>query len=133
MSEPMCVPPEQVDLCWHVVRPMIDAAYAEADEIMPAELQDHLREGKLLLWVSVDDGEITGTLITALLRQRSGLACKLVACGGRGGEWTSRCARIEAYARDEGCGKVFAEGRVGWPRVLPGYKTKRVVMEKRLD
>lgn len=127
----MCVPPGDVAVLWHVVRPMIEAAYAKVDEYPPVDLLEGLNEGKLLLWVSAPDGEIATALVTALLPRPSGLTCKLMVCGGELVEnWHGQ---IEAYARAEKCMKISAEGRPGWARVLPDYVVKRVILEKRLD
>jgi hypothetical protein len=44
--------------------------------------------------------------------------------------WRDCEDQIVRYARAEGCVKVVAEGRNGWARVLPGYHTARVYLEK---
>lgn len=130
---PMCVPPEHVAAVWPDVSALIESAYAEVDEFMPTGIPDALVEGRLLLWISVRNRAIDAALLTALLQRPSGLACKLmVAAGVGGGEWAVWHQRIESYARAEGCVKLFAEGRPGWGRVLPGYQTKRIVLEKRI-
>lgn len=131
---PFCVAPANVSALWRVVEPMIQRAYTEVDEFAPPDMFAAFERGSLLLWVAPRDGDIGAILVTALLPRPSGLACKLVAAAGIGaGEWASWHRRIEAYARAEGCAKMFAEGRVGWGRVLPGYATKRLVLEKRLE
>lgn len=111
---------------------MIERAYAKTDEFMPADMLDGLKLGKLLLWISAPDGTIIAVLVTALVPKPSGLACKLMACGGtamsvwlRGGH-----EQIEAYARAEACATIQAEGRPGWARALTGYGVKRIVLER---
>lgn len=118
---------------WPIVEPMLRAAYQEVDELMPEDLPDALSEGKLLLWISAPNGKILAALVTALLPRPSGLACKLMVCGGVSMEiWLGGHAQIEAYAKAEGCATLSAEGRVSWGRILPGYEAKRVILEKRL-
>lgn len=130
----ICVPPKEVPRLWYVVQPMIDRAYAEVDENMPPEMLERLVAGKLLLWICATGGEIAATLVTALVPRPSGLACKLMACGGTAmAAWLNGGHRqIEAYARAEHCVKLFAEGRQGWTRALHGYDVKRVIIEKAL-
>lgn len=129
----LCVPPEAVADLWNAVRPMIERAYAETDEFCPTDMLDGLKAGKLLLWVSAPSGTILAVLVTALLPKPSGLACKLVACGGTGMKiWLNGHTQIEAYARAEGCAKLLAEARPGWIRKLPGYTINGMVLEKRL-
>lgn len=131
----ICVSPSRVGQLWHVAEPMISAAYAEVDELMPADMLAALKRGDLLLWVSAPDGTIVMALVTALVPKPSGLACKLMACGGSDmALWIGEHPQIEAYARAEGCVKLLAEGRQGWAKALSaaGYSCKRVVLEKRL-
>jgi hypothetical protein len=131
----ICIPPKNVRDVWHVVRPMINRAYAAVDEDRPPEMLEALTAGKLLLWVYAVGGDIVAALVTALVPKPSGLACKLMVCGGGAMEdWLVRGHRqIEAYARAEGCDRLTMEGRRGWARLLPGYDVKRVVLEKRLS
>lgn len=129
----LCIPPDKVGDIWHVVRPMIERAYAETDEEMPDDMAYGLAHGKFLLWISTSSDKILMALVTALIPRPSGLACKLMVCSGSDmGLWIGKLPQIEAYARAEGCSKVFCEGRPGWARVLAQYQTKRVVLEKRL-
>lgn len=132
-DELLCVAPSMVAKFWPIVEPMLRRAYDEVDELMPSDLPDALSEGKLLLWISAPDGKILAALVTALLPRPSGLACKLMVCGGTDmAIWLGNHTQIEAYAKAEGCTKLFAEGRLAWNRVLPGYEAKRIVLEKRL-
>lgn len=130
----ICIAPDATAKLWHVVEPMIAAAYKEVDDFIPVDLPDSLIEGKRQLWVFAPDGSIVAALITTLQRRPSGLVCQLMVCGG--GEMASWLngghAQIEAYAKAERCCKVVAEGRPGWSRVLPGYEARRIVLEKRL-
>lgn len=130
---PLCVPPDQVATLWPAVFPLIERAYAEVDEQTPDELLERFADGKMLLWVSLKNGDIAAVLVTALEKRPSGLCCRLVAAAGVGErKWAEWHQRIESYARAEGCVKLTAEGRPGWGRVLPGYSTKRLILEKRL-
>lgn len=133
MDKLLCIPPKRIGDFWPAVLPMIESAYQEVDEFLPSDMLDGLKAGKLLLWISAPEGEILAALVTALLPRPSGLCCKLMACGGKNMKtWVNGHQQIEAYARAEGCGKVFCDGRPGWARALPGYETVRVVLEKGL-
>jgi hypothetical protein len=136
MTEPhklACVDPKDIEKVWPLVADMIDAGYAAVDEITPPEMREWLSTGKGLLWVSIKDEKIVAVLTTSLTPKRSGLACRMVCCGGAEMDlWKSCQVQIEEYARAEGCVKVIADGRPGWARVLPGFKTVRVSLEKAL-
>jgi len=46
--------------------------------------------------------------------------------------WIGLLERIEEFARAEGCEATRIIGRRGWARILPSYRTKRIVLEKDL-
>jgi hypothetical protein len=83
-----------------------------------------------LVWLAVDDKEIMAVATTHLVRPREKV-CVLTACAGREREqWLPLFARIEQYAKDEGCTKMRIYGRKGWERVLDGYRVEHVILEK---
>jgi len=126
-----CVSPDKIDAVWPIVEPMIRSAYEAGDEIMPDDLVDWLKAGKGLLWLCIRENKVIAAMTTSLERKRSGLCCRMVCCGGVDMNYWRACEdRIVEYARAEGCVKVRVEGRVGWARVLPGYKVERVHLEK---
>lgn len=112
---------------------MIEDGYAATDEIMPDMAQD-FAAGKLLLWIVWgDEKRILSALTTQLLRLRSGLVCKMTACGGREvSRWKHLHLEIEKYAKREGCVGVRIEGREGWLRHLTGYRSIGIIMDKRV-
>ena len=135
-SEPhtlTCVDPKDIGKVWPLVADMIDTGYASVDEITPPDMREWLAAAKGLLWVSIQDEKIVAILTTSLTPKRSGLACRMVCCGGAEMDlWKSCHAQIEDYARAEGCVKVISDGRPGWAKVLPGYRTTRLSLEKAL-
>ena len=70
---------------------------------------------------------------TVLINSESGKVCVITACGGSDmTRWLPLIDGVEAYAREEGCKCVRIYGRKGWLRVLDGYRTKHVIMDKDL-
>ncbi|WP_298255830.1 hypothetical protein [Bradyrhizobium sp.] len=70
---------------------------------------------------------------SCLIDSDLGKVCVITLCAGRAMKrWLKLVDRIEAYARDEGCGRVHIFGRKGWLRVLEGYEARHVVMDKLL-
>lgn len=127
----LCIPPDKVRAIWPRILPMVEAAYLAVDEFAPPDLLDWLVAGKGLLWIAVLDGSVVAALTTSLVKKPSGLACRMVSCGGSDMDrWLDRESQIVEYARGEGCVKVTAEGRLGWSRILPGYEATRVFLEK---
>lgn len=128
----LCVPPLLVEGMWPLVAEMIDGAYAEMDDTTP-DVKTWLIEEKGLLWVEMRERQVLAAMTTSLVPMRSGLACRMVACGGGALDaWKHHHAIIENYARDEGCTKVICDGRLGWSRVLDGYVPRSVSLVKEL-
>jgi hypothetical protein len=129
----LCVPPHMIEAVWPAVAPLIDQAYAEMDDTTP-DVKTWLQEGKGLLWVEMRGKELLAAMTTSLVPMRSGLACRMVACGGGALDaWKHHHAIIERYAEAEGCCKVICDGRLGWSRVLEGYLPRSVSLVKELS
>ena len=47
--------------------------------------------------------------------------------------WIGLIARLEDYAKGEGCRAMRIYGRRGWLRILPDYRQIAIVAEKQLD
>lgn len=132
MTTLACVAPELLRDIWPRVSHFIEAAYVATDRVMP-DLMPWLDAGKGLLWVVTDGERFLSAAVTSLELHRSGLACRVSACGGEEmPRWLHHLGEIEQYARDEGCVKVWFEGREGWSRALSGYRPRTVSLEKRL-
>lgn len=127
----ICMPPDQIDAAWPYVLGYITAGYAAGDEPVPENLKEWLKEKKGLLWIYTTGGRVLAAMVTSIEQRLSGKVLRLGATGGiELRRWRECEARIVEYARAEGCVKVVLEGRPGWSRVLPGYTTERVIMEK---
>lgn len=125
--------PEMAASQWPALRGMIDVGYAAGGDFMPEDLPDHVAAGKVLIWVALDDetGTVHAAMTTELIPMRVGLVCWMGQCGGdRMRDWSHFHTQIEEYARAEGCAKVVLRGRLGWEKVLEGFKIRTVTLEK---
>lgn len=127
----MCSPPDRAGDLWPACRDWIQAAYDEADEIMPEDILARFANRTMLLWVVTIDNVLAAAMTTMIITKKSGKVYSMTACGGHDlKEWQAFHTKIEAHARAEGCIKVILEGRPGWGRALEGYKVARHVLEK---
>lgn len=94
-------------------------------------VEQDVLSGIALLWLAWNGTKIEAACVTQLDTTECTKACVIVACGGAG-QWSSLITDIEQYAQAEGCDAVRIYGRSGWVRVLPGYRTAKIVLEKRL-
>lgn len=126
------VPPQMAEFYWPHVRDLFERAYAETDMPTP-DVVTWLKAGKGILWVVSSGERILGAVTSSLEQRRSGLSCRIEACGGEEfHRWKHHLRDVEAYAKAEGCVKVVFTGRRGWERMLPEYALRRVSLEKGL-
>lgn len=125
-AELICVDPKRVHEFWPHARDMILSAVRRTELSDPQDLEYDILNGDQLLWLAID-----GALKAAASTHLANNVCTITACGGAGmQQWLPLFAQIEKYAKDEGCRCVRIFGRRGWLRVLEGYKTKHVIMER---
>lgn len=124
----LCVDPKEVSQIWPYAGSMIRAAIDQTNLSDFAEIEKDVLSGNQLLWLAVSD-HIEAAATTHLSRN----VCTLTACSGHQRErWLPLFAKIEKYAKDEGCHTMRIFGRKGWQRVLDGYRVEHVVLEKDL-
>lgn len=131
-TELLCVDPKQVGHFWPHVEPLLRPAIENVGLSNFEDIENEILIGCGLVWIAWDD-KIVAAASTTLQRIDSDLICVLTACGGRDmKDWLPLLAKIEDYARAEGCKALRIFGREGWLRVLDGYEKTAVVMEKAL-
>jgi hypothetical protein len=126
----VCVVPEKVFDFWPYARPLIKAAIDATNLSDFADIESDVFDGKQLLWLAWS-GKIEAAATTHLSRN----VCTVTAVGGYQRErWIALRAKIEKYAKDEGCHTIRAYGRKGWERVLAndGWRVEHVILEKAL-
>lgn len=128
-----CLAPETAAAQWDTLRPLIDEGFAVGGDLMPDDMLELIGDGKVLVWVAVDDetAKVHAAMTTELVPMRIGLVCWMGQCAGdRMREWRDFHTKIEDYARGEGCVKTILKGRFGWERALEGYRVRTVTLEK---
>lgn len=124
----ICVDPEKIFDVWPHVRPLIKAAIDATGLSDFNDIESDVLSGDQLLWMAVSD-HIEAAATTHLSRN----VCVLTACSGHHRErWLPLFAKIEKYAKDEGATTMRIFGRRGWERVLDGYQSTHVILEKAL-
>ncbi len=132
--EAVCVDPAKVNQIWPLVSDLVRSAILKTGLSDFTEVQRSILSGHSLLWLAWNGSKIEGVASTALEKANDKLACTIVACGGNGSErWLGLISSIEQYAKNEGCSSMRIIGRKGWARVLDGYKTKNIILEKALS
>lgn len=125
----ICVDPARIDEMWPHVRDKIRAAVERTGLSSFADIEADVLAGLQLVWIAWDGKDILAAAATQLTRN----VCVLTTCSGYDRErWLPLFARIEQYAKDEGCSSMRIYGRKGWERVLDGYRVEHVILEKRL-
>jgi hypothetical protein len=140
----VCVPPDLVAAVWPHVRELIHAAMRRGGLSAFRPVEASVLAGDALLWLAWDGARIRAAVVTMLQATEWRKVCLIVACGAPSGHsgpssrvadmraWLPLLAGIESYARAAGCSAMRIMGRTGWARVLDGYRTKRIILEKDL-
>lgn len=123
---------EHVSAAWPLAEPFIRAACRRGPLPCDAEdLREACEEGRHQLWIYERDNEQIAAAVTGILRDER--VCVWLAVGGDWRGTGNGMSVIEEWARDEqGCYAMRMFGRVGWPRVLPAYRTRGVILERKL-
>lgn len=130
MGDPrlICVDPARVSEFWPFAGPMIRAAIERTGLSEFEDIEKQVLAGEQLLWLAWSD-RIEAAATTHLSRD----ICTLTACSGHQRErWLPLFEAIEQYAKNEGAKAMRIYGRKGWERVLDGYRTEYVILEKGL-
>jgi hypothetical protein len=129
----ICVDPAQAQEFWPFVAPLIKAAMEKGRLSEYADVEHSVRSGSALLWIAWDGGKIKAAAVTELGQANGEKFCTIVACGGSDrGQWLHLLAGLEAYGKAEVCAAMRIHGRRGWLKLLPEYRTTRVLLEKAL-
>jgi hypothetical protein len=129
----LCIDPAQVSEFWPHVAPLIKAAMEKGRLSDYADVEHSVRNGSALLWIAWDGERIKAAAVTELGKANGEKFCTIVACGGSDrGQWLHLLAGLEAYGKAEGCAAMRIYGRRGWLKLLPEYRTTRVLLEKTL-
>jgi len=130
--ELICVDPKRVHEIWPLVADLIHGAIRRTNLSHTADIETDTLHGDGLLWIAWD-GAIKAAATTSLVRTDRDKICILTACAGADMKlWLPLLGRIEAYAKAEGCACVRIYGRRGWARVLDGYHTEHIILERPL-
>ena len=129
----ICVDPAQAREFWPHVAALIKAAMEKGRLSSYADVEHSVRHGSALLWLAWNGETIEAAAVTELTSANGEKFCTIVACGGHGrSQWLPLIAGLEAYGRREGCAAMRIYGRRGWRKLLPEYRTTRVLLEKPL-
>ena len=132
--ELVCVDPKQVSEIWRYAGPLLKAACQRTELNAFADIEADVLAGRSLLWIAWNGSVINAAAATILINSEIGKVCIIAACGGRDMKgWLRLIGQIENYAKDEDCVRVRIYGRKGWLRVLEGYDSKHVIMDKNLN
>jgi len=128
----VCIDPKLVHEVWPKARDLIRAAIEQTGLSEFQDIEYDVLSGDQFLWLAIGNG-IEAAATTHLIKTGGKPVCVLTACSGTQRErWLPLFAKIEDYARVEGCKCVRIYGRKGWERVLKNYRVEHVILERAL-
>ena len=130
MVDLVCVDPKRVHEIWPHAKDKIKAAIEQTGLSAFEDTEYDVLSGDQLLWLAWENA-ILAAATTRLTLTGGRKVCEIVACGGDDRDrWLPLIEQIETYAENEGCSATRIIGRVGWGRVLDGYRREYVILEK---
>lgn len=133
MSSLVGVASENIDSMWVYIRPYVEACFEKIGEYRyePEDILDAIRERDMQLWIAVDTG-LKAILITQLVCYPRVKECELFLWSGeRTPDWEDHLARIEQWAREQGCHYMSSLSRPGTAKVT-NYRKGMIRTYRRL-
>lgn len=95
---------------------------------------EQIKEGNWTLWVTHEDSKLKAVIITQVMTYPKIKEFQILLCHGENyKDWCYLISKMEEYAKLLGCDKMVALGRMGWEKILPGYKRSYVCIERELN
>ena len=130
------IQPDDLEVVWDEVVPLIDAAlkYSEG-EILPEDLVQPLKTGKMQLWVAMSNGVIAA-MITEIVTYPRKRVLRVITIAGKDGRGMSRwygfLPLVEGFAISNNCSSLEAWTRKGMAKKLKDWEHKYMVITKDL-
>lgn len=126
------MPPQRVAQVWPFVSDDVMRAVIRGGNGSYAEIAADVLTGRDRLWLAVEQGRRSGSVVTSLTRDAGDgrAVCVITACAGR--FHRHLLAQIEAWAWAQGCRAIRIYGRKGWRRRLPDYRPFKEGLQKEL-
>lgn len=131
MTQMLMVPPDKVAQIWPGVRHFIHRAMKKADLGLFAPVEENVLKGEYQLWVAFDE-RVRGSAVTQFVQTENRRVLHIVAAGGNMEVGKALIGQIEDYGRERGAVASRITGRIGWEKIFPDYRRKRVILEKAL-
>lgn len=128
-----CVPTRLVGEVWPRVAALLELAIEKLNLGDYEVMEQELRDGKALLWIAGDPGDLKSAGVTQVSLANGRKFCTIVAWAGH--DVTTSLpllCEIDAYAKREGCVAMRIFGRPGWSRVLKDYDVIGHILERTL-
>lgn len=128
------IPSKDTDTVWSKVAPILDNPKVLNEWATISSVYSKLTNAQADLWVY--GKPITAALVACIKTKLDGsrvYKVELMASpDGADMAWNDMIKEIEKHAKAIGCTSMRVQGRRGWQRALPEYRTEQVVLEKAL-
>ena len=130
------IQPDDLDMVWDEVVPLIESAlkYLEG-EVIPEDLVQPIKTGKMQLWVALSGGVIAAMITEIVVYPRKRVLRVITIAGkdGRGmSKWYGFLPLVEGFALSNNCSSLEAWTRKGMAKKLKDWEHKYMVITKDL-
>ena len=131
------IQPDDLEMVWDETVPLIDAAlkYSEG-ELLPEDLIEPLKTGKMQLWVALKDNHVIAAMITEIIIYPRKRVLRVITIAGKDGrgmsKWYGFLPLVEGFALSNNCSSLEAWTRKGMAKKLKDWEHKYMVITKDL-
>jgi len=124
----------ELAVCYRQILPYLEKVLVKAPEYNVEDILNNILTTTNQLWIATVDKKIKGIVTTRVAHFPNMSKLIIHLCGGEAiHEWVDvGIHQLEEYARELELDEVEIHGRKGWSKLLPDYKTDRVVFNKRI-
>tara|TARA_R110002153_G_C13317480_1_gene496810 strand:- start:2388 stop:2804 length:417 start_codon:yes stop_codon:yes gene_type:complete len=114
-----------------VVEHYLRKALTKAPEYSLREVLKSIYDGLSVLWLIREGDVVIGAFTVKVYDYPNTRILMLHLLGGdKIEEWLHLLSKVEDYGRDLGCDMVEMHGRYAWKKLLPDYKSDRIILNK---
>ena len=123
---------DEIGMVWLQASKLLKPALGEGktlDEVLAKIFQKDAQ-----LWIAATETELQAACVTEVKIRPSGKVCNVWLCGGKGvNNWVHFLDTIEEWAKEQGCETLTIDhARIGWQRLLKGFKPKTIALERKI-
>jgi hypothetical protein len=125
---------EELERYWPQAFNLVARACARSNgRLTPEAVFADLKAKQMQLWLVHTDGKIEACFVTQIINYPGTRLCNILLAAGKGRQrWQHWISILEDWAREQGCNGMESVARLGWKRILRGWRHTKILIERDL-